>query len=84
MKKTLKICECKRAYINPLSGICTLCWNEIYPNEQYDVEEDDLLETKEEKITVLTIQIKNGPTNPPTIFTSISEAIEYMKNYENK
>jgi hypothetical protein len=48
MKKILKVCECKRAYINPLSGICTLCWNEIYPNEQNDVEEDYLLETREE------------------------------------
>ena len=38
------VCECKRAYINPLSGICTLCWNEEYPDDIDEVKEEDLLE----------------------------------------
>ena len=32
MKK--EICECKRDYKSPLSGICELCWDEKYPDEE--------------------------------------------------
>jgi hypothetical protein len=43
-------CECKRAYINPLSGICSLCWNEKFPDEKDDIKEEDLLKIKQETI----------------------------------
>lgn len=42
--KGRKICKCNKAYVNPLSGICTLCWNELYPNEQDEVDEDDIVD----------------------------------------
>ena len=29
-----EICECKRDYKSPLSGICELCWDEKYPDEK--------------------------------------------------
>jgi len=44
-----KICKCKRAYENPLSEICSLCWNELYPNEKDEIKEEDLLEPKQEE-----------------------------------
>jgi hypothetical protein len=47
-KKTA--CECKRAYTNPLSGICSLCWNEKFPNEKDEIKEEDLLEYKQETL----------------------------------
>jgi hypothetical protein len=50
-----KICKCKRAYENPLSEICSLCWNELYPNEKDEIKEEDLLEPKQE-----TLEIKDG------------------------
>jgi hypothetical protein len=43
-----KVCKCKRAYENPLSEICSLCWNELYPNEKDEIKEEDLLEPKQE------------------------------------
>jgi hypothetical protein len=43
-----KVCKCKRAYENPLSEICSLCWNELYPNEKDEVKEEDLLEPNQE------------------------------------
>ena len=43
-------CECKRAYINVLSGICSLCWNERFPDEKEEVKEADLLEPKQETL----------------------------------
>ena len=39
-----KVCKCKRAYENPLSEICSLCWNELYPNEKDEIKDEDLLE----------------------------------------
>ncbi len=42
-----KVCKCKRSYINPLSGICSLCWNEKFPDEKDDIKEEDLLKPKE-------------------------------------
>jgi hypothetical protein len=51
LKQVNKItCECKRAYINPLSGICSLCWNEKFPDEKDDIKEEDLLKIKQETI----------------------------------
>ena len=55
MKEELKqdkktACECKRAYTNPLSGICSLCWNEKFPNEKDEIKEEDLLEYKQETL----------------------------------
>jgi len=32
-----KLCECNRTNINPLSGICDLCWNEKFPEESVSV-----------------------------------------------
>ena len=53
-------CKCKRAYINPLSGICSLCWNEIYPYEKDEIKEEDLLEPKQETLAeVETSQLQN-------------------------
>jgi hypothetical protein len=46
-----KVCKCKRAYENPLSEICSLCWNELYPNEKDEIKEEDLLEPKQETCT---------------------------------
>ena len=43
-----KVCKCKRAYENPLSEICSLCWNELYPNEKDEIKDEDLLEPKQE------------------------------------
>jgi len=43
-KTNRKVCKCKRAYENPLSEICSLCWNELYPDEKDEVKEDDLIE----------------------------------------
>jgi hypothetical protein len=34
-----EICECKRDYKSPLSGICELCWDEKYPDEKETIEE---------------------------------------------
>ena len=34
-----EICECKRDYKSPLSGICELCWDEKYPDEEETLEE---------------------------------------------
>jgi hypothetical protein len=34
-----EICECKRDYKSPLSGICELCWDEKYPDEKETLEE---------------------------------------------
>jgi hypothetical protein len=45
-----KICNCKRAYTNPLSGICSFCWNEKFPNEKDEIKEEDLLEPKQETL----------------------------------
>jgi hypothetical protein len=45
-----KICKCKRAYENPLSEICSLCWNELYPNEKDEIKEEDLIESKQETL----------------------------------
>jgi len=45
-----KICKCKRAYENPLSEICSLCWNELFPNEKEEVKKEDLLESKQRTI----------------------------------
>jgi len=28
------VCDCGRREINVLSGICDICWNEKFPNEQ--------------------------------------------------
>ena len=44
------VCKCKRAYENPLSEICSLCWNELYPNEKDEIKEEDLLEPKQETL----------------------------------
>jgi hypothetical protein len=49
-QETRKICKCKRAYENPLSEICSLCWNELYPNEKDEIKEEDLLELKQETL----------------------------------
>jgi hypothetical protein len=43
-----KVCKCKRAYESPLSEICSLCWNELYPNEKDEIKDEDLLEPKQE------------------------------------
>jgi len=45
-----KVCKCKRAYENPLSEICSLCWNELYPNEKDKIKDEDLLEPKQETL----------------------------------
>jgi len=45
-KTNRKVCKCKRAYENPLSEICSLCWNELYPDEKDEVKEEDLIEVK--------------------------------------
>lgn len=45
-KENRKICKCRRAYENPLSEICSLCWNELYPDEKDEVKEDDLIDSK--------------------------------------
>jgi len=45
-KTNRKVCKCKRAYENPLSEICSLCWNELYPDEKDEVKEEDLIESK--------------------------------------
>lgn len=45
-----KVCTCKRAYVNILSGICSLCWNEKFPDEKEEINEDDLLDSKQEKL----------------------------------
>jgi len=45
-KTNRKVCKCKRAYENPLSEICSLCWNEIYPDEKDEVKEEDLINSK--------------------------------------
>jgi hypothetical protein len=45
-KTNRKVCKCKRAYENPLSEICSLCWNELYPDEKDELKEDDLIESK--------------------------------------
>ena len=39
-QKNRKVCKCKRAYENPLSGICELCWDEKYPTKQETLEEE--------------------------------------------
>lgn len=49
-QKNKKVCDCKRAYVNILSGICSLCWNEKFPNEKEEVKEEDLLELKQETL----------------------------------
>jgi hypothetical protein len=45
-KENRKICKCRRAYENPLSEICSLCWNELYPDEKDEVKENDLIDSK--------------------------------------
>ena len=45
-----KVCKCKRAYENPLSEICSFCWNELYPNDKDKIKDEDLLESKQETI----------------------------------
>jgi hypothetical protein len=47
-KEPKQECECKRAYINVLSGICSLCWNERFPDEKDEIKEEDLLEPKQD------------------------------------
>ena len=44
-----KVCKCKRAYENPLSEICSLCWNELYPNEKDEIKDEDLLEENKQE-----------------------------------
>jgi hypothetical protein len=50
IEKSRKVCKCKRAYENPLSEICSLCWNELYPNEKDEIKDEDLLEPKQETL----------------------------------
>jgi len=50
MRMKKDICNCGRAYLNPLSGICSLCWNEKFPNEKEEIHKDDLLEPKQETL----------------------------------
>ena len=45
-----KVCTCKKAYVNILSGICSLCWNEKFPDEKEEINEDDLLNSKQETL----------------------------------
>jgi hypothetical protein len=45
-----KVCKCKRAYENPLSEICSLCWNELFPNEKDEIKNEDLLKPKQETL----------------------------------
>jgi len=60
-QKNRKICKCKRAYENPLSEICSLCWNEIYPNEKDEIKEEDLLEPKQETLEKAAKNYANIP-----------------------
>ena len=49
-KQKNKICTCKRAYVNILSDICSICWNDNFPEEKEEINEDDLLNSKQETL----------------------------------
>lgn len=62
-QKNKKVCDCKRAYVNILSGICSLCWNEKFPNEKEEVKEEDLLELKQETLEKAAEKYVEGDNN---------------------
>jgi hypothetical protein len=42
-----KICKCGRAYEDPSTEMCSLCWIELFPNYE---DEEDLIELEQETI----------------------------------
>ena len=80
--KERKICNCKRAYEDPLSKICDLCWNEEYPNEKYEIREENLLEHLQGRLEEKAeIDLSN---KQPTIFhdTETQERVVQVRNDE--
>jgi hypothetical protein len=79
------VCECKRAYTNPLSGICSLCWNEKFPNEKDEIKEDDLLEPKHNsKFIVFTLQDSEDWVQHSIPLDSFEKADEFCQQFRDR